>query len=120
RKAVLFVISDFLTYDFERALAVVSRRHDTVAIVVEDPMEQQLPEAGLLEIIDGETGKPVVVDTQSAAVRRQFEAFSRRLQQERLSVSRRHEIDSIELRTDRPYQTELVQFFHRRARRLTR
>jgi len=120
RRAVLFVISDFLTEGHERALSIVSRRHDVIAISVEDPMEQQLPPAGLIEMMDGETGRPLVLDTRDAALRAQFEAHALRRRQERLAIFRRYEIDTIELRTDRPYQTELVQFFHRRERRLAR
>jgi uncharacterized protein (DUF58 family) len=120
RRAVVFLISDFLSDGFERALAVVARRHDVVAISVEDPMELALPDAGLIPMIDGESGRMVVVDTSSAALRRRFAAEAERRRGARQALLRRHVIDAIELRTDQPYEGELIKFFRRRASRLSR
>lgn len=120
RKAVVFLISDFLSEGFEQALAVVSRRHDVVAISVEDPMELTLPNAGLIPMIDGESGRMTVVDTSSPALRRRFAEDAVRRRAERNALLRRHEVDLIELTTDQPYEGELVKFFRRRARRLSR
>jgi uncharacterized protein (DUF58 family) len=120
RKAVVFVISDFLYNGFEQALAVVSRRHDVIAIAVEDPMERNLPAAGLIPLIDGETGQTMVLDTADKRLRQRFEAEARARREQRQALCRRHEIDLIELRTDAPYEAELIKFFKRRSRRLTR
>jgi uncharacterized protein (DUF58 family) len=120
RKAVVFLISDFLSDGFEQALAVVSRRHDVIAISVEDPMELALPEAGLIPMVDGESGRLTIVDTSSAAVRRRFAEDAARRREARLALCRRHEVDLIELTTHQSYDGELVKFFRRRARRLMR
>lgn len=119
-RSVVFLISDFLSEGYEKALAVVARRHDVIAIAVEDPMERILPNAGLLQMIDGENGRLMVIDTSDPALRRQFEQDTLRRRNERLALCRRHEIDLIELSTDRPYEAELVKFFRRRARRQAR
>lgn len=119
-RAVVFVISDFLSDGFEQALATVSRRHDVIAIAVEDPMEQNLPDAGLIQVIDGETGQALVIDTSNPALRGKFAEDAERRRAERQALCRRHEIDLIELSTGQPYDAELVKFFRRRARRLSR
>lgn len=120
RRSVVFLISDFLSEGYETALATVARRHDVIAIAVEDPMENTLPEAGLIQMIDGETGHAMVIDTADKALRRRFEQSAQRRRAERQALCRRHEIDLIELATDHPYEGELVKFFRRRARRLSR
>ncbi|MCL5270288.1 MAG: DUF58 domain-containing protein [bacterium] len=119
-RAVVFLISDFFAGGFERSLAVCSRRHDVIAIAVEDPFERRLPEAGLIEMIDAESGAAVVIDTADRALRRRYELEAERRRSERQSLLRRYEVDLIELSTDRPYDSELVAFFKRRARRLNR
>jgi uncharacterized protein (DUF58 family) len=119
-RSVVFLISDFLAEGYEKALAVVARRHDLISIAVEDPMERSLPNAGLLHMADGESGRLMVIDTSDPALRRRFEHEGLRRRNERQALCRRHEIDLIELSTDRPYEAELVIFFRRRARRLSR
>jgi len=119
-RAVVFLISDFLTGGYERALSVVARRHDVIAIAIEDPLERELPRVGLIPMIDGESGRVMVVDTCDARLRRRFADETRQRREERLTLCRRHEIDLIELATDRSYDAELVKFFRRRARRLSR
>jgi uncharacterized protein (DUF58 family) len=116
RRAVVFVISDFLAEGYERSLRIANRRHDLVALAVDDPRELDLPAVGLLALEDAETGRLQVVDTGSARLRRRFrEAAALRLR-ERAERFRRLSIDSVELRTDQPYDVPLVRFFERRAR----
>lgn len=120
RRAIVFVISDFLSDGFEKPLSLVAQRHDLICITVEDPLEARLPEAGLIEVVDGETGQPMVVDTSKRSVREAFAQGAIQRSQARKELFRKHEIDQIELSTDRPYESELVRFFRRRAKRLSR
>ncbi|HPK03741.1 MAG TPA: DUF58 domain-containing protein [Candidatus Sumerlaeota bacterium] len=118
RRAVVFVISDFLTRGFEQSLAVVRQRHDVIAIAVEDPIEHELPDAGLIELIDSETGRLTIVDSGSRRVR---EDYRRQVEQRRLArrrLCRKLEVDLVELRTDASYELELIKFFRLRVRRL--
>jgi uncharacterized protein (DUF58 family) len=119
-RAIVFLLSDLLTDGFERALAMVARRHDLVVVSVMDPAEQALPDAGLLELLDGETGRRMAVDSGNPRVRAWHAERMRQQRQARVQLCRRHEVDMIELETDRPYESELVKFFKRRARRMAR
>jgi uncharacterized protein (DUF58 family) len=72
RRAVVFLFSDFIDTGFDRALRGVARRHDCIAVRVTDPLEHELPKAGLVQFADPETGSSVLVDTSNAKTRAAF------------------------------------------------
>ena len=116
RKAVVFLVSDFLDPGFETPLSVVSRRHDVVPITITDAREEKLPDVDLVEVVDAETGQRMLVDT-NAEMRSRFERRARMVRTWRERVFRRHALDVIDLRTDTAYVLPLMTFFRRRARR---
>lgn len=118
RRTVTFLISDFLAEDYETPLRIAGRRHDVIAVVLEDPREKTLVDAGLVSLVDAETGKEVLLDTSDAKVRKKYEALANRKFAERDERLRRTRVDTIHLRTDRPYVQELYRFFRMRERRL--
>src|SRR5262249_49605077 len=73
RKAVTFLISDFLASNFETSLRIVSRKHDLVPVVISDPLEDAFPKLGLVELEDPETGRRLLVDTSQRAVRARYQ-----------------------------------------------
>ena len=77
KRGVVFLVSDFLDQDFEKTLGVLARRHDLIAVTVADPRECALPDVGLMEIQDAETGAQVLVDTGDKEVRRRYEELAR-------------------------------------------
>jgi uncharacterized protein (DUF58 family) len=118
RKAVVFLVSDFLAEGYEKPLGILARRHDLIAISITDPRERELPKIGLIELEDAETGEIVVVDSGSAQVRRRYEAIARE-QAERLAESFRSSgVDHIPVMTGRDHVRDLVRFFRARERRL--
>jgi uncharacterized protein (DUF58 family) len=118
RKCIVFLISDFLTSDYEKALQIANKKHDVIAIDILDPREIEMPNIGFLELEDAETGEIVLVDTSNAQVRSGF--FSRseanRLQREKFFKS--IGIDNITIYTDRSYVEPITRFFRMRAKRL--
>ena len=124
-RAVVFVVSDFRVSPerwppFARATRVLAARHDLVPVVLADPADDALPEAGVLRLSDPETGAIVDVDTGSAAVRERFaaEAGRRRAELERLFRALR--MDEVRLTTGAPVAAALLSFFRRRERRMRR
>lgn len=118
RRAVTFVVSDFLGEGYEHALRVASARHDIVPVTVTDPREEDLVDVGVIWAEDLETGELIPVDSKSPAVR---EAYKRQALQQRLdrdTLFKRLGLDAVGVRTDRAYITPLVEFFRRRARRM--
>jgi hypothetical protein len=125
RRAIVFLISDFKTpgdpernrTDLRRAVRQTNRRHDLIAVRIEDPLERTLPDVGVIAIEDAETGEIVELDTANPAVRRRFkEATGERSR--RLVLDLRSEgVDTLQLTTDTPYIPALQRFFETRERR---
>jgi uncharacterized protein (DUF58 family) len=118
KRAIVFLFSDFLDVGYERALRLAGRRHDLVAIRVRDPLEEDLPNVGLLELADAETGEQVLVDTGSAAVRAAFAESRRRRDDDLRRRFRGAGVDAIEISTNGGHLDALIGFFRRREQRL--
>lgn len=124
RRAVVFLVSDFLLSSvkpqmssIEQLLRATARHHDMVCVPVSDPAEQELPDVGLVELEDPETGELVLVDTSSAAVRRRFSATASEENEELKRFFLKTGIDTLTIATDRPYIDEVRALFKRRARK---
>jgi uncharacterized protein (DUF58 family) len=117
RRSIVLVLSDFQTTGYESALRAISRRHDTVAIQMIDPTEEALPNVGLLEITDPETGQTHVVDTGARQQRSDYADAADRARRETEALLSRVRVDRVAIHTDEGYVEPLVQFFRRRNRR---
>jgi len=117
RKSVCFLVSDFQGLGYEPALRIARRRHDLIPILISDPLEWELPDAGFIEVEDPESGEVMLVDTSSRALRDRYAAEQRDRAAARTTMFRRMDTETIEVRTDRPYIEPLVRFFHKRERR---
>ncbi|MEN6495516.1 MAG: DUF58 domain-containing protein [Thermoguttaceae bacterium] len=117
RRAVAFLISDFLAPPAPRALAVARRRHDLIAVHVTDPREHSMLDVGFLSLVDAETGEVVEVDTRHPQVRALFQAQAMAKSEGLSTELKRLAIDELSLRTDEDYQTSLRRFFRMRERR---
>jgi uncharacterized protein (DUF58 family) len=125
RRAVVFLISDFETpresaatrLDLRRAMRRTNRRHDLIAVHVEDPREKELPDVGIVALEDAESGEVIEVDTASPKVRRRFKELSLERGRRLVSDFRSEGIDTLQLQTDAPYMPALQRFFKTRERR---
>lgn len=119
RRAVVFLVSDFLTpaENYERLLRATARHHDVICVPVSDPAESNLPDVGLVELEDPETGALSLVDTSSAAVRRAFAGKAAAEQDELRTFFLRTGIDALAVSTDRPYIDGVRALFKHRARK---
>ncbi len=117
KRGVVFLVSDFLDKDFEKPLGVLARRHDLIAVSILDPREHTLPDVGLLEIQDAETGTTELVDTGSKEVRARYEQIARERIERLQSLFRSTGVDYVQLLTDRDYVLDLVKFFRKRMKK---
>jgi uncharacterized protein (DUF58 family) len=117
KRSVVFVLSDLMDRDFERALLLTHRKHDLIVLPMLDPRETDLPPVGLVELEDAESGLSLLLDTRSASVRNEYVRRGRQRREWLESLLRRAGIDSVFLRTDQPYDRPLVDFFRARARK---
>ena len=118
RRAVVFFISDFQAPDFSHALAVSGRRHDFIAIHIQDEREKVLPSIGIITLEDAETGEQIEVNTMERATRQRFTDFADEQEAELSRTLRRSNIDAIALRTGEDYLPALRSFFKQRERRV--
>jgi len=117
RRSIVLLVSDFIDDNFEAELKSVSRRHDVIAVHIEDPRELNLPKVGLLELTDAETGETTIVDTTSDSVRDSYSAEARNKHEKVIDTLIRSRVDRIPIRTDQDYVQPLIQFFRRRNKR---
>ncbi len=117
RRAVVFVVSDFMAEDYEMPLRIANRRHDVIAVAVTDPREEALPDVGLLSVRDAETGREALIDTSDKEVRAAYHRAARERAEKRDEAFRRTKVDAMHVRTDGSYVDELYRFFRMREKR---
>jgi len=120
RRAIVFLLSDFLDQGFEKSFTRTGRRHDLTAVRIGDPREETLPAVGLVELEDAETGKRLLLDTSSAEVRNAHAQAARQRHEFLRQLARTSRIDPIEVSTDGGHLDALVHFFQMREHRLRR
>lgn len=114
RKATVFLISDFVDRGYEQALKIAANRHDLVTLNIMDTGEMTLPNIGIIEMADPETGRRIWVDSASKRVRDTYGQWWKELITNNLNTFRRSGIDTVQLYTDRDYVPALLELFRRR------
>ena len=117
KRAVVFVLSDFMSPEYEALLHITSRKHDVIAIQVSDHREAELPDAGLLQVTDPETGRMLCLDTSSAAVRARYAAHHEAHRRHLAAFFQAHGIDTVSIGTNDNYVRALMTLFERRTQR---
>ena len=114
KRCTAFIISDFLVPDFEEALRIASNKHDIVALKIFDPIEQAIPDIGLIKVSDSETGDEKWIDTSSKYTRKAYEQWWIDHIKLIKNIFKRCGVDSTELRTDLDYVKPLIKLFENR------
>ncbi len=117
KKAIVFLLSDFLDEGFERPLRSLARRHDLIAVSIRDPFEWQLPPVGLLHVEDPESGERHWLDTRDPALRRSFEEGENEARRQLERLFSQAGVDHIALSTTEDYVLPVTRFFRMRSRR---
>jgi uncharacterized protein (DUF58 family) len=118
RKSVVFLISDFLDTGYDTSLRVANKKHDIIAITITDPREMAIPDIGLIELEDSETGEIILLDTHSDMVRNSFSQSSSDLITKRDKIFKSINVDTINIFSDKSYFEPLIKFFRTRAQKL--
>ncbi len=117
RRAVVFLISDFLGPSARRSLAITNKRHDLTAITVSDPREHALPDVGFISLMDAETGEVIEVDTRHRAVRAMFETRTIEHDNALSDELKKTGVDQLAIDTRGDYLASLRRFFDMREKR---
>jgi uncharacterized protein (DUF58 family) len=115
KKAIVFVFSDFNDEGFAESLRMIARKHDVIAVVVDDKAERTLPKMGLVDLRDAETGEVHTVDTSSKSFREAFEVEVKKRIERRESELRKAGVDRIDVSTNSDFVAPLASYFRRRA-----
>ena len=120
RQAVCFVVSDFLDEGFMHAMQSANRKHDVIAVLITDPRELEVPNVGLVNLADPESGRLARFDTGSAAFRRQLAQLAQQRVEDLKHTFRGSDIDFIHIDASGSIVDPLVKFFRMRERRMRR
>ncbi|CAN5421814.1 DUF58 domain-containing protein [soil metagenome] len=115
KKSIVFVMSDFNDEGYAEALKTMSKKHDVVAVVIDDPAERKLPAMGLVDMRDAETGEVVTVDTSSRAFRDAFEYEMKKRFETRERELRKAGVDRVDVSTNSDFVQPLAAYFRKRA-----
>jgi uncharacterized protein (DUF58 family) len=119
RRGMAIVVSDFLgSPSWDRAMRGLARRHEVIAVEVVDPREVDLPDVGLISVVDPETGRRRLVDTADARVRQAYGRLARQRRQAVAEIIAQCRADQLVLRTDRDWVLDFVRFVSSRKSRL--
>lgn len=117
RKSIIVLASDFLDQSFDKQHRITARKHDLVNLVINDSLEDELPNIGLVPLIDAETGRQTVIDTSSKKVRAAYQDKVLKQKMELREYFVRNKMDSIDVYTNESYMKPLINFFQRRIKR---
>jgi uncharacterized protein (DUF58 family) len=120
RRSVVFLLSDFLDEGYEKPLAALAVRHDVIALVLEDRRDSHLPDVGLIEVVEPESGMRRWLDTSSARVRDAYERVAEETTAARRAAFQRAGIDAVPLDTLADWVDPMRRFFEARERARTR
>jgi len=117
KRSVVFVLSDFYNQDFAKPLKLLKKRHDVIAIRVNDTRETQIPDVGLIQLEDEETGEQLLVDTSDESFRKNYAKLMNEEETRLKHVFNKNKVDTISINTDMPYELPLRKFFKIRQTR---
>lgn len=117
RRSTVFLLSDFYVHDsnFEESLKICNRRHDVAAIQVYDSFAKELPNVGLIKVVDAETGFEQFVDTSSKRIRQMHKKYWNSCQTSLHDTFSRSNVDHVSISTDEDFVAKLLMLFKRRS-----
>lgn len=118
RKSVSFLISDFIDDGFDRALRLTNQRHDLIAVSLDDPRQYDMPDMGIVEFVDSESGENYLVDFGSKLVREKYKKEMESVKLYRQSLLKSCNVDEINIISNESYIEAIMKFFKMRERKL--
>lgn len=120
RRSILFVISDFLSGDFEKPIKFLKNKHDVILINLSDVREEDIPDVGYIFLEDGESGEQILVNTADENFREMYAHHIKEKNHELLTKMKKLKADMIQVNTSEPFYVPLRKFFNMREKRMVR
>lgn len=116
-KSICFLLSDFLAADWKKAFSFTNRKHDLIAVQVTDPREYDMPNVGLVEVMDAESGQLRTIDTSIRKNREQFTQQRQQSDEQLATFCKKSGVDLLRAATDQSYIIPLIRLFQKRGHR---
>ena len=113
-RSIVFIISDFMSKEYSNSLKIFSSRHDVTGVRIFDKNEEIIPNLGVIDINDNETGQRLTINTSSKNVRRKYAKYYSLMRNEFISHFKKSGSGIIECSTDDDYQKKLLKYFKSR------
>lgn len=121
KRSIIFIISDFFSeMNFEKHLRMMKRKHDVIAVNINDMREQGMPDIGYIALEDEETGEQVLIDTSNEEFQRNYKRLIENRNNELDTVFKKSKVDVIRLKSDEPFEVPLRKFFKLRLEKMVR
>ncbi|OVE79744.1 hypothetical protein BVY02_02360 [bacterium J17] len=120
RKAIVFIVSDFFDDDYETDLAVLSKKHDVTIFNISDPADIELPDAGIVELLNPETGQSLLIDTSDPKTRENYKRSSESKRNELKNVCRKYKVGQVDISTDKPFIQTIKRFLSQKGHKTGR
>ncbi len=120
KRSIVFIISDFYNQEFTKPLKMLKKKNDVIAIKINDNRETKIPDIGLIQLEDEETGEQILVDTSDQTFRENYEKIINKEEERLKKIFNKNKIDTIQINTDSNYELALKKFFKMRKTREAR
>lgn len=117
KRATVFLFSDFMDTGYDRALRQISRKHDLISCVIQDAAEIEIPDIGLVELEDAETGEVFTADTSAMNFRIEYAEHMKKLKDDRDQLLKKAQVERIDIMTGEEFADPLIAYFRRRNKR---
>lgn len=114
KRATVFLFSDFMDQGYDQSLRMLGRKHDVVACVINDAAEYNLPDLGVVDVQDAETGEILTIDTSSEEFRREYAQGFLKKKEQRDKVLRQSQVERVDVTSSNDYVNPLIAFFKKR------
>jgi uncharacterized protein (DUF58 family) len=118
RKTVAFLVSDFISDGYRKALKVANKKHDIIPVFINDEREYEIPRVGTVELEDAETGEIILVNTNDSKFQKLFHRNAMARKEKVAELFRNCDADYIDIWTNRPYLDPIMKFFKKRGRKI--
>jgi len=115
KRSIAFILSDFFAKEYDTSLRIAARRHDIIGVHLFDGREQDIPNVGLVRVVDSETGKKIWLDTSSKKIRERYKNWFQENYDYLVKTFRKSGADVVSIQTNESYVNALLKFFKKRT-----
>lgn len=117
KKSIAFLVSDFISSDFDKALKIANKQHDLISVYINDPVEYEIPKVGLIELEDAETGESIIINSNNTKFQKLYAKETLKKKHAILKTLQSSDVDHIDIWTNKPYIDPIIKFFKMRGKK---